>query len=60
MRIFNHYYFRWIINKMQEKGIKDDYNPAFLKSDYREWTEQYKPGKYKRKKVEMFVKMFKP
>jgi phosphatidylserine/phosphatidylglycerophosphate/cardiolipin synthase-like enzyme len=57
MRIFNHYYYRWIIRKMLEKGITALENPAFLKSDYREWTDQYRPGKYKRRRVEIFKNM---
>ncbi len=57
MRIFNHYYFRWIIRKMLEKGITALENPAFLKSDYRDWTDQYKKGNYKWRKVEIFRKM---
>jgi phosphatidylserine/phosphatidylglycerophosphate/cardiolipin synthase-like enzyme len=58
MRLFNHYYFRWVVRKMQEKGTLDPENPAFLKSASAEWTGQYKQGKLKRKKVEVFVRMF--
>ncbi len=56
LRIFNHYYFRWVVRKMDEAGTLESENPAFLKPDD-SWTEQYKTGKYKRKRVEIFTKM---
>lgn len=58
MRIFNHYYFRWIARKTQENEVLESDSPAFLKSNYREWTDQYKAGKYKRKRIEIFSKMY--
>jgi len=54
MRIFNHYYFRWIVRKMLEKGVTDLENPAFLTSDYKKWTDQYRHGKYKRRRIDIF------
>jgi phosphatidylserine/phosphatidylglycerophosphate/cardiolipin synthase-like enzyme len=59
LRFFNHYYFRWIVRKMSEAGTLDFDNPAFLRPGDK-WTEQYKKGKYKRKKVEIFSKMHIP
>ncbi|OFY66223.1 MAG: hypothetical protein A2V64_01880 [Bacteroidetes bacterium RBG_13_43_22] len=58
MRVFNHYYFRWIIKKMLEKGIISLENPAFLSSDWNEWTGKYKAGNYKRKKIDIFKNMY--
>lgn len=58
MRIFNHYYFRWIIKKMNEKGITQIENPAFLTSDYIKWTSQYKHNKYKQKRIDIFKNMY--
>src|SRR6266496_3678672 len=55
-RLFNHYYFRWIARKLSEQGSVDFDNPAFLKPND-SWTEQYKAGKYKRKRVDIFVNM---
>jgi phosphatidylserine/phosphatidylglycerophosphate/cardiolipin synthase-like enzyme len=55
-RLFNHYYFRWIVKKMKEQGTLDFDNPAFLRPNDT-WTDQYKAGKYKRKRVEIFRKM---
>ncbi|WP_162846947.1 phospholipase D-like domain-containing protein [Mucilaginibacter gracilis] len=60
LRLFNHYYFRWIVEKLAESGHVDKTNPAFLKSDYREWTGQYQVGKFKRKRIDIFKNMFIP
>lgn len=57
MRIFNHYYFRWVMQRMMEKGQKPKDNPAFLLTDNR-WVEKYfKPGSYHSKKLKMFKEM---
>ncbi|HTH55362.1 MAG TPA: phospholipase D-like domain-containing protein [Cyclobacteriaceae bacterium] len=56
MRLFNHYYFRWIINKLSKAGTLAD-SPAFLDPSH-QWTDKYKEGKYKRKRVELFTTMF--
>jgi phosphatidylserine/phosphatidylglycerophosphate/cardiolipin synthase-like enzyme len=56
LRLFNHYYFRWVIKKTQEQGNTPEENPAFLKSDD-SWTEQYKEGKYKNRKIKIFSNM---
>lgn len=56
MRFFNHYYFRWIVRLLSQSGNLDPDNPAFLLPND-DWTDQYKTGKYKRKKVQMYVNM---
>jgi len=56
LRLFNHYYFRWIVRKQSEAGTLGSDNPAFLVSNDK-WTEQYKAGKFKRKRVNIFVNM---
>jgi len=56
LRFFNHYYFRWVVKKMSEEGTLDADKPAFLLPNDT-WTEQYKPGKFKKRKVDIFVKM---
>ena len=56
LRLFNHYYFRWIVKKTQEQENIPDDNPAFLKSDD-SWTEQYKENKYKNRKIKIFSNM---
>jgi phosphatidylserine/phosphatidylglycerophosphate/cardiolipin synthase-like enzyme len=58
LRLFNHYYFRWIVEKLAESGHVDKENPAFLKSDYKEWTGQYQTGKFKRKRIDIFKNMY--
>jgi phosphatidylserine/phosphatidylglycerophosphate/cardiolipin synthase-like enzyme len=57
MRIFNHYYFRWIVSKMLEEGVTALENPAFLTSDYKKWTNQYWNGKYKRRRIDIYKDM---
>lgn len=56
MRLFNHYYFRWIVRKLQERNALDFESPAFLVPDD-SWTNQYKKGRYKEKRVQLFSKM---
>lgn len=57
MRLFNHYYFRWVMQKMMKKGQKPKNNPAFLLTD-NSWVEKYfKPGSYHSKKLNMFREM---
>ena len=56
LRLFNHYYFRWVVRKMSEDGTLDADNPAFLQPTDK-WTDQYKKGKFKRKKVQIFSNM---
>ena len=60
LRLFNHYYFRWIVEKLAESDHVDKDNPAFLKSDYKDWTNQYQAGRYKRKRIDIFKNMFIP
>jgi len=54
MRIFNHYYFRWVVNQMKDAGNLDGDNAGFLDATDK-WTEPYKKGSLKRKRVELFV-----
>lgn len=57
MRLFNHYYFRWVMQKMMKKGQKVKDNPAFLLTD-NSWVEKYfKYGSYHSKKLKMFREM---
>lgn len=56
LRLFNHYYFRWIVKKLQEDGTLDPDNPAFLVAGDN-WTNQYKKGKFKNKRVDIFSNM---
>lgn len=59
LRMFNHYYFRWIVKKMSEQGTLDPRGPAFLLPND-SWTDQFKATKYKRQRIEIFSKMFIP
>lgn len=54
-RLFNHYYFRSVYNKTKENNRNDD-GTLFLSPDD-SWLDNYKQGKLRRKRVEMFAKM---
>jgi phosphatidylserine/phosphatidylglycerophosphate/cardiolipin synthase-like enzyme len=54
-RLFNHYYFRSVYNKTKENKRNDD-GTLFLSPDD-SWLDNYKKGKLRRKRVEMFTKM---
>ena len=56
MRLFNHYYFRWVMKKMQAAGTLDPDSPGFLTPNDT-WTQAYRKGNLKRKRVDLFVKM---
>lgn len=59
-RLFNHYYFRWVVDELAKTGQPDAETPAFLKSNYKDWTTQYQEGKFKRKRIDIFKNMFIP
>lgn len=56
-RLFNHYYFRSVYNsvKRREPAAKTEAN-IFLKPND-SWTEKYKKGKFRYKRIEMYSKM---
>lgn len=55
-RLFNHYYFRSIVTAVKDKKIKEDKKYYYL-SDTDDWIDNYKPGKLRYKRVEMFLNM---
>lgn len=55
-RLFNHYYFRSVLEELKLQGITIDGDSLFLTSDD-SWLEKYKPGKLRRKRVEMYSNM---
>ena len=55
-RLFNHYYFRSVLLDLKTKGRKPDDGSLFLLPDD-SWLEKYKPGKLRRKRVDMYAKM---
>jgi phosphatidylserine/phosphatidylglycerophosphate/cardiolipin synthase-like enzyme len=55
-RLFNHYYFRAILNKSLEQNKADTSGSLFLSEDD-SWLVKYKKGTLKYKRVKMFVGM---
>lgn len=55
-RLFNHYYFRSILQDLKAQGKTPDESQLFLSPDDR-WLEKYTPGKLRLKRVQMFVDM---
>jgi len=55
-RIFNHYYFRSIVQQLKDKSIKDEKKSYFL-DNTDGWQKSYAPGLLRRKRVDMFLHM---
>lgn len=55
-RLFNHYYFRTVLEELREKGIRDIDKEVFLKSDI-SWQDKYKVGTFRYKRMKMFQEM---
>jgi phosphatidylserine/phosphatidylglycerophosphate/cardiolipin synthase-like enzyme len=55
-RLFNHYYFRSVLEDLKNKGIEDIDKEAFLKSDA-SWQDKYKEGTFRDKRMKMFREM---
>ena len=55
-RLFNHYYFRAIIEELKEKGLFDP-NQGIFMAPNDSWLKKYDKGKLRYKRVMMFVEM---
>jgi phosphatidylserine/phosphatidylglycerophosphate/cardiolipin synthase-like enzyme len=57
-RLFNHYYFRSVMEAIKESGgtLSSD-SSLFLKEKAEEWLVNYAPGKLRSKRLELFTKM---
>jgi phosphatidylserine/phosphatidylglycerophosphate/cardiolipin synthase-like enzyme len=57
-RLFNHYYFRSVMEAVKESGgtLSSD-SSLFLKEKADEWLVNYTPGKLRSKRLELFTKM---
>ncbi|MEP7011314.1 MAG: phospholipase D-like domain-containing protein [Acidobacteriota bacterium] len=56
-RIFNHYYFRSVVEATTNGGHPSDDGNLFLKEKPEEWLVKYQPGKLRQKRVDLYVKM---
>ncbi|HOY03909.1 MAG TPA: phospholipase D-like domain-containing protein [Saprospiraceae bacterium] len=55
-RLFNHYYFRSVLLDLKDQGKTPDDSQLFL-DPTDSWLDKYKPGKLRRKRVQMFIDM---
>lgn len=55
-RIFNHYYFRSVVQQLKDKKVKDNDKSYFLDATDG-WMDNYKPGSLREKRVKMFIDM---
>jgi phosphatidylserine/phosphatidylglycerophosphate/cardiolipin synthase-like enzyme len=56
-RIFNHYYFRSVLEAVGKKETQADKEASLFLREDDGWIEKYKPGSFRRKRVEMFTKL---
>jgi phosphatidylserine/phosphatidylglycerophosphate/cardiolipin synthase-like enzyme len=56
-RLFNHYYFRSVVEATSEAGHSESGDSLFLKEKAEEWLVKYKPGKLRQKRVALYAKM---
>jgi phosphatidylserine/phosphatidylglycerophosphate/cardiolipin synthase-like enzyme len=56
-RIFNHYYFRSVVEATSDAGRNLSEDSLFLKEKPEEWLVKYKPGKLRQKRVDLYVNM---
>ncbi|MFN2456887.1 MAG: phospholipase D-like domain-containing protein [Chitinophagaceae bacterium] len=57
MRLFNHYYFRSVIEDLRDQNRPPDQGSIFLASKAEEWLKKYEPGTFKTKRIEMMAKL---
>lgn len=56
-RLFNHYYFRSVVEETTEHNPQQAQDSLFLKEKAEEWLVKYKPGGLRQKRVDLYAKM---
>jgi phosphatidylserine/phosphatidylglycerophosphate/cardiolipin synthase-like enzyme len=56
-RLFNHYYFRSVLDSEHRMGREDDAGRLFLDETGREWMKKYAPRSLREKRLEIYRKM---
>lgn len=56
-RIFNHYYFRSVVESTTKAGLAPSEDSLFLRETADEWLTKYQPGKLKQKRVDLYASM---
>lgn len=57
MRLFNHYYFRSIYNKLRDQQTEEEKKSGVFIDTTPQWLEKYKPGTLRDKKIKAFIGM---
>ncbi len=60
MRLFNHYYFRSVYNRVKDEETEEEKEETVFLKDSDEWLQKYKAGSLRRKRVDMFANMHIP
>jgi phosphatidylserine/phosphatidylglycerophosphate/cardiolipin synthase-like enzyme len=58
-RLFNHYYFRAVVEATRRVGITTSGNSRFLEENDT-WTKKYDPGTFRSKRLELYTAMYVP
>lgn len=56
-RLFNHYYFRAVIEQLRAAGKMSDDASLFLDESGKEWLKKYGPGTLRSKRVKVYAEM---
>jgi phosphatidylserine/phosphatidylglycerophosphate/cardiolipin synthase-like enzyme len=56
-RLFNHYYFRAVVESEASHGFEPDKASLFLDETGKEWIKKYAPGKLRTKRVAIYAAM---
>lgn len=56
-RLFNHYYFRSVVEETTARHHNDTDGSLFLKERADDWLVKYKPGTLRQKRVDLFARM---
>jgi phosphatidylserine/phosphatidylglycerophosphate/cardiolipin synthase-like enzyme len=56
-RLFNHYYFRAVVESRHDAGKKPDDASLFLDETGKEWQKKYSPGMLKAKRAKVYTDM---
>ena len=56
-RLFNHYYFRSVVQSLKDRDASVNMDAACSWPRTEQWLEKYKPGSLRAKRVEMFKEM---
>jgi len=56
-RLFNHYYFRSVVESLKDRGADASTDASLFLAEQDQWLEKYKPGSLRAKRVALFRDM---